>query len=73
MSIAGLKPDDIIKVDKKGRRFFAQVRDIEGRVVNFMPTDRSISYRSCTSHEVVGIWRATKATRDRGEQVLANA
>lgn len=65
MSIAGLKSDDIIKVDKRGRRFFAHVRNVTGRTVEFMPFDRRETYRTCTSHEIVGIWKPTKPTRER--------
>lgn len=63
MTLAGLRTGDHIEVDKKGRRFYAIVRNCEDRTVSFMPITNGISYRTCSSHEVVGIWKATKDTR----------
>lgn len=63
MNLAGVDTGDIVKVDKKGRRFFAMVvvRDEQGlKIMPFEP--RRDTWRTCTAREVIGIWRASKAT-----------
>lgn len=60
MNIAGVKPGDIVHVDKKGRRFHAVVQGKEGRELLLMPIERNISYRSATSREVCAHWRKSR-------------
>lgn len=64
MTLGSTDTGDIVKVDKRGSRFYAMVVQRRGRIIDFLPLDQRISERTCTSHEVVGIWKATKATLD---------
>ena len=74
MDTSTVKPGDIVEVDKKGRRFLAYYRrrvngtaPVGGSVV-IEPIQRNISYTRCTPNEVVGHWRASKATTNRRTQ-----
>lgn len=73
MTISSLKGGDVIEVDIKGRQFYAGVREISGRTVRFSPLDSRITWRECTSHQVIGIWKATKATAERKGFARASA
>jgi len=61
--MASAKIGDIVHVDHKGRRFFAEVRDIEQerkgaqRVLAINPLMQGISYRSVPHREVVDVYR----------------
>ena len=55
-------PDNIVEVDKKGRRFHALVVELEqgesGRFhLSVRPLDSRVSYRQATVREVVAVWR----------------
>lgn len=61
MTLAGIKVGDVVHVDKKGRRFYAVVTDIDGaqdgrRALLILPCCRE-TYRTCTAHEVIGHYR----------------
>lgn len=60
MSISNVKTGDIIEVEKKGRKFYAMVTGLAPRMVSFDPIEKNVSYRNCTSNEVVGHWRRSK-------------
>lgn len=75
MNVASLQPGDIIEVNRKGRHFHAVfnrrlavgaclAEGFSGELV-ITPLDARVTYRAATAREVVGIWRATKATRAR--------
>jgi hypothetical protein len=77
MVLGTIKVGDVVHVDHKGRRFMALVTDtpttdktLKGKVA-IKPFDARISYRSATSREVIGHWRATKATHARGALAAA--
>ena len=58
----GIAAGDIVLIDKKGRRFHAQVTELEqlesGRFeLNVRPLDSRISYRTASVREVVDVWR----------------
>jgi hypothetical protein len=58
----GIGPGDIVHVDKRGRRFYALVTELEqlesGRFELLLrPLDSRISYRTATVREVVEVWR----------------
>lgn len=63
MNISSVNAGDIVRVDKKGRRFLAFVdgRDNGGLAVT--PVNRHETYRTASAREVIGIWRASSATR----------
>jgi hypothetical protein len=68
MTTNNIKVGDIIEVDKRGRRFYAKVRAVgvdvaPGAALEFQAISHGVSYRTCTSREVVGHYRASKATR----------
>lgn len=65
MTIGSLKVGDIIEVDKKGWRFHGLVREVRGRTVVIQPFEANVTWRTATSHEVVGIWKANRPTRVR--------
>ena len=61
----GIAPGDIVLVDKKGRRFHAQVTELEqldsGRFeLAVRPLDSRISYRTASVREVVEVWRKAR-------------
>lgn len=65
MRLAEIVPGDIVEVDKKGRRVFGLVLDVDrAGAVTFEPLCRGVSWRSARSREVVRHWR--KAARRRG-------
>jgi len=72
MQLAPIRPGDVVRVDKKGRRFMAAVTGRElgdsgrTRLLNISPLDRHESFRTATATEVIGHWRASKATQARG-------
>ena len=58
----GIAPGDIVQVDKKGRRFYALVTELDqqesGRFeLCLRPLDSRISYRTATVREVTDVWR----------------
>ena len=59
MKLAYIHADDVIEVNKGGRRVYARVVEIRDGVVQFEPLCRGISYRHATAREVVGHWRKT--------------
>lgn len=66
MQLGSIRVGDVVRVDRKGRRFMALVTDKQDRELTVMPCDSRISYRSATSREVIGHWRASKVTAARG-------
>ncbi|MDW5596762.1 hypothetical protein VSS74_20620 [Conexibacter stalactiti] len=70
LSSKGIAPGDLVEVDKKGRRFHAQVISLQQRdsgrfELELRPLDSRISYRSASVREVIGLWRrATLPQRD---------
>lgn len=57
MSTNGIRPDDIIKVNKRGVEFHAFVTvGLTDGVVTFRPIERNISYTQAKPREIVGHW-----------------
>jgi hypothetical protein len=61
----GIAAGDIVLVDKKGRRFHAQVTELEqldsGRFeLVVRPLDSRISWRTASVREVVEVWRRVR-------------
>lgn len=65
VNLAAVKAGDIVEIDHKGRRFWAQVRGVGDGRVNLRPLDQRISWREAGAREVIGIWHANKATTAR--------
>ena len=63
----GIGAGDIVLVDKKGRRFHAQVTELaqldSGRFeLAVRPLDSRISWRTASVREVVEVWRRVRRT-----------
>jgi hypothetical protein len=61
----GIGAGDIVLIDKKGRRFHAQVLELEqldsGRFeLAVRPLDSRISWRTASVREVVEVWRRVR-------------
>jgi hypothetical protein len=61
-SLTPIQPGDIVEVDKKGRRFFAEVTGKAKGELKIRPITRE-TYGTATSHEVVQQYRKTKNSR----------
>ncbi len=68
MKLARLHPGDLIEIDKRGRRMFGRVVEIEESLVRFEPLCLGISHRHACPREIIGHWR--KAGR-RGQSASA--
>lgn len=66
MRLAGIKPGDLVEVDKRGARFYARVTVANAPGlggISFMPLDPTrCSYRGASAREVVGIYRKAKGS-----------
>ena len=56
MNLASVRPDDIVRVDKKGRVFEALVLGKRRGELEIEPLQRGISYTSAAAREVVCHW-----------------
>lgn len=56
MTLAGVKIDDIVLVNKKGREFVALVIGKTDTGLKIRPADTRITYREVNAREVVGHW-----------------
>jgi hypothetical protein len=69
MRVAEIQPGDVVKVDKKGRVFYALVVEVLSQrnrePIKFEPLCPNNSYRTARPRDVVGHWR--KAGRFRRE------
>jgi hypothetical protein len=59
VKLAYMHPDDLIEVNKGGRRVYARVVEIREGVVQFEPLCRGISYRHASAREIIRHWRKT--------------
>ncbi len=59
MKLAYMHPEDLIEVNKGGRRLYGKVTEIRDGVVQFEPLCRGISYRHASAREIIGHWRKT--------------
>jgi hypothetical protein len=64
MKLAYMHPDDLIEVNKGGRRMVGRVVEIRDGVVQFEPLCRGISYRHAAAREIIAHWRKTGRRRD---------
>jgi hypothetical protein len=63
VKLTGIRPGDIVEVDKRGDTFYATAGRVGNGEVRFVPHSRRVTYQSATAREVVGHWRASKETR----------
>lgn len=49
MKLAYIHPDDVVEVNKGGRRMYGRVVEIRDGVVQFEPLCRGISYRRASA------------------------
>jgi hypothetical protein len=71
MRLAEIRADDVVLADKKGRRVFGLVTEVEEDVVRFRPLMPNTTYRHASAREIVGHWR--KAGRPRSSSAPAVA
>ncbi len=69
MRLAAIRPQDVVRDDKRGRSFMAFVLAKGADGLSIDPIEPGISYRSATAREVVGHWarRGTSGER-KGER-----
>jgi hypothetical protein len=53
MTLKHVHRDDVVEVDIKGRRFRADVEDVDGSVLRIRPLSRNISYRHASARQIV--------------------
>lgn len=63
MNVSGVKEGDIVRVNKKGFVFLAEVRGTEKGALRISPIVHNISFLTATSREVEAHWR--KSTQSR--------
>jgi hypothetical protein len=63
MRLSDIRADDVVLADKKGRRVFGLVTEVEEDTVRFRPLVPNTTYRHASAREIVGHWR--KAGRPR--------
>lgn len=61
MTLAGVRPGDIVLADRKGRRLYAIVTARRARELAVEPIDRRVTYRVVKAGKVLGIWRKSRA------------
>jgi hypothetical protein len=70
MTLAGVRPGDIVLADRKGRRFYAIVVARHERELEVEPIDRRVTYRRVKAREVLGHWRKSRAQKRRPVEPL---
>ena len=56
MRLQGISTGDLVRVNRLGRMFIAEVTGTTGGGLTLLPIDRRVSYRTCRSREVVDHW-----------------
>ena len=60
MNISNVKAGDIVKVDKRGQFFLAEVTDIGKGEILIQPEIKHVTYRTAKAREVVAHYRKSK-------------
>ena len=69
MRLAAIRPQDVVRVEKRGRRFMAFVLAKGADGLSIEPIEAAISDRSATAREVVGHWaRRGRSGEPRAER-----
>jgi hypothetical protein len=66
MRISDIRADDVVLADKKGRRVFGLVTEVEEDGVRFRPLVPNITYRHASAREIIGHWRKAGRPRTNG-------
>ena len=66
MRISDIRPQDVVLADKKGRRVFGLVTEVEEDGVRFRPLVPNVTYRHASAREIVGHWRKAGRRRPAG-------
>ena len=56
MSLASILVGDLVRVDKRGRIFVAEVQSLEKGALGILPLDRRVTYRTAEANEVKTHW-----------------
>ena len=65
MQLASVRPDDIVRVNKKGRVFEALVLGKRRGQLEIEPIQRGISYTTASAREVICHWAKRGRPRNR--------
>ena len=60
MQLGAIRPEDIVRVDKRGRMFLAFVVAKRSGALEIEPIQHGISYTTATAREVTGHWAQRK-------------
>lgn len=63
MTLAGIRPGDLVRCDVKGRVFLAAVEGVAGRQLHVRPESRNVTWRTVSARQVVAHWRLSKRSR----------
>lgn len=63
MTITSIKPGDLVRCDRKGTIFYAEVVSKGEKGLHVTPITPHITYYSVTAREVKAHWRKSKASR----------
>jgi hypothetical protein len=63
MRMRSIRPGDLVKVDKRGRVFYARVLAPVDGGLSLEPLDRRISWRQASAREVVDHWTHARPVR----------
>ena len=66
MQLASVRPDDIVRVNKKGRVFEALVLGKYKGRLEIAPLQRGITYTTASAREVICHWAKRGRPRSRG-------
>jgi hypothetical protein len=67
MQLASVRPDDIVRVNKKGRVFEAFVLAKRDGVLEIEPIPGGVSYTTASAREVIRHWARRPRSRRPGE------
>jgi hypothetical protein len=73
MTLKHVHRDDVVEVDIKGRRFRADVEDLDGSVLRIRPLTRNISYRHASAANRPPLAPGRETARVRQPQRLVGA
>lgn len=60
MKLTSVREGDIVEVDVKGRRFFAQVKGKDQTGVTVKPITPGITWQRATARQIIGHWRKSR-------------
>ena len=63
MNLQGVKDGDIVRIDKKGRIFLAEVTGKERGKIRVSPITNGITYHEASAREIVAHWRKSRTSQ----------